>query len=261
MGDQITIDTIPTITVKKYKKGQKLGNWQNVDSGKITMYINRATVFEFAMNKIDLKQFLNKDKMNQCAKDAAEQQAIFIDTEGLSELYAYADSVNYGAAAGRKSSAYNIGATTTPIPLTEANILRYILMCQAVCDEQNLPKDNRWMVLPTWGTFLLNNSDIKDASMTGESTSLLINGHRIGRIGNFMLYGSNLYTPISDSGYSCYPILFGHKSAISFASQLTDVEYFDKLENDIGKAMRGFQLYDWKVTKASSLGYLYARMG
>ena len=119
------------------------------------------------------------------------------------------------------------------------------------------------MVLPTWATFLLNNSDIKDASLTGEKPSLLVNGHRIGRVGNFMVHQSNLYTPIVDGGASatCYPIIFGHKSAITFASQLNDIEYFDKLENDIGKAMRGFQLYDWKTVKTESMGVLYVKMG
>lgn len=203
----------------------------------------------------------NKDKMNQCAKDAAEQQAIYVDTEALSELYPYAAAANCGATAGRKSGLYNIGVTGSPIPLTETNILRYILMAQAVGDEQNWPKDNRWMVLPTWAAFLLNNSDIKDASLTGSGPSLLVNGHRIGKIGNFQLFESNLYTPITDGAWSCYPILFGHKSAISFASQLNDVEYFDKLESTVGKGMRGIQLYDWKVTKEESMGYVYSRMG
>lgn len=161
LGDRITIDTIPTIVISKYTKGMNLNDWQDVDSPKIDMYINRATVFKFKMDKIDLAQFLNKDKMNQCAKDAAEQQAIYIDTEALSELYAYAAAANCGAAAGRKSGLYNVGATGSPIPLTESNILRYILMCQAIGDEQNWPRDNRWLVLPTWATFLLNNSDSK----------------------------------------------------------------------------------------------------
>lgn len=108
---------------------------------------------------------------------------------------------------------------------------------------------------------LFDNKLIKDASLTGEGSSLLVNGHRIGRIGNFQVYQSNLYTPITDGAFSCYPILFGHKSAISFASQLNEVEYFDKLETTVGKGMRGIQLYDWKVTKEESMGYLYARMG
>lgn len=202
----------------------------------------------------------NKDKLNQCAKDAAEQQAIYVDTEALSELYAYADADNVGATAGRKSGLYNMGYATAAIPLTETNILRYILMAQAVGDEQNWPSDNRFMVLPTWATFLLNNSDIKDASLTGSGPSNLVNGRRIGKIGNFTLYQSNLYTPVTDT-YQCYNILFGHRSAISFAAQLNEVEYFDKLEGTVGKGMRGIQLYDWKVTKPASLGVLYARMG
>jgi hypothetical protein len=261
LGDRITIDTIPTITISKYTKGMNLNDWQDVDSPSVEMYINRATIFKFKMDKIDIAQFLNKDKMNQCAKDAAEQQAIYVDTEALSELYAYADPTNQGATAGRKSGLYNLGVTGTPVVLTEANILRYILMCQAVGNEQNWPKTDRWLVLPTWANFLLEDSDIKDAHFAGDGPSLLVNGHRIGRIGNFQVYESNLYTPISDSGYECYPILFGHKSAISFASQLNEVEYFDKLESTVGKGMRGIQLYDWKVTKGVSLGVLYARMG
>jgi hypothetical protein len=80
----------------------------------------------------------------------------------------------------------------------------------------------------------------------------------LGKLGKFTLYSSNLYTPISDSGQSCYPIMFGHKSAIAFAAQLEEVEYFDKLETTFGKGMKGLMVYDWKTVKSEALGMWYA---
>ena len=95
--------------------------------------------------------------------------------------------------------------------------------------------------------------------MTGDSKSTLRTG-RIGEIDGWALYTSNLYTPITDT-YSCYTVMFGHKSAIAFASQLTETEYFEKLETTFGKGMKSLNVFDWDVIKSESLGMMYARKG
>lgn len=256
-GDRVTIQNVPTVTVyKKQKNGTT--QWQNLKADGVTMYVNRAIEFAFRMDNIDIKQFKNKAYMDLCAADAAEQQKIFIDTEFLGEVYADAPAENKGATAGKRSGKYNAGATGAPVTISKTNVLDRIAYMSGIGKEQNWPAGEWWMVIPTWMSVLLEVSDLKDASMTGGG-STLING-RLGKFGKFTLYETNLYTPVTDvaaGNLDCYNVVFGHKSAICAASQLTETDYFPKFENTSGKGMRGQQVYDWKTVKPEALGVLY----
>ncbi len=255
MGDKVVINTTPDVVVNKYYKGKQT-SWQDLNSAAVEMNITRAIDFAFKMDKIDLKQFQDKGFMDKCATDAAQQQKIYIDSEFLGSIYADAGTANKGTAAGRKTGGYNLGTTGSGIAVTKTNIIDKILDLSGVAEEQNWPEDNRWLVLPSHFTVLLQQSDLKDTSMTG-AESTLPNG-RLGKLGKFTIYSSNLYTPVETNRYN---ILFGHQSAICFASQLVEVEYFDKLETTFGSGMKGLQVYDWKVTKPESMGVWYAYKG
>jgi hypothetical protein len=128
-----------------------------------------------------------------------------------------------------------------------------ILELSGVANEQNWPTSGRWVILPAHFTVLLKQSDLKDASLTGDGKSTLRTG-RIGMIDEWEIFTSNLYTAQTSS----YTVMFGHKSAIAFAMQLVDVELHEKLETTFGKGMKGLQVFDWKVVKPESLGCLFA---
>lgn len=266
MGDKVIINTLPDVNIQAYKKGGTV-NWQLLESDGLTMTVDRANYFAFKMDKVDLAQFANKKYMDEASNDASSQQKIYIDNEFLLNIGGIAaggtdclaSSDNFGQTAGRKTSSYNLGYSGNAIALTKTNILDKILDLSGVAAEQNWPEDNRFVVLPSHFTTLLKQSDLKDASMTGDSKSTLRSG-RLGMIDNWELFSSNLYTAISDTN-NCYTVLFGHRSGISFATQLLDTEYFDKLETTFGKGMKGLQVYDWKVVKSTSLGMLYAYKG
>jgi hypothetical protein len=267
MGDKVVITTLPDVTISDYQKGANI-NWEDLESAAVEMTMDRAKYWAFKMDKIDIKQFTNKKYMDEAAGDAAMQMKITVDTQFIYDISAAsaqtagatgtrAHANNYGTTAGRKSSAINLGgANPNGIQLTKTNILDKLIDMGVVADEQNWPETDRWIVLPAIFIGLLKQSDIKDASMTGDGTSTLRNG-RIGMIDRWTIYSSNLYTTISDT-QTFYPVIFGHKSAIAFATQLTETEFFDKLETTFGKGMKGLQVYDWKTVKPESLGMLYA---
>ena len=186
------------------------------------------------------------------------QMKIAVDTQILGSVYADADSFNVGATAGFRSQSYNLGATTTPISLTKANVLDYIVDLGVVLTEQNIPDEDRWIVLPAWACGLIKKSDLKDASLTGDGKSILRNG-RIGMIDNFTIFSSNNLTPVLDTVY-CYNIMAGHKSAISFASQLVNMEQL-RNPNDFGDIVRGLHVYGFKTIKPQALAVLYATKG
>lgn len=254
MGDKVVIRTVPDVTVNDYTKDMVI-TYQNLNSAAVELNINKAKYFAFKLDKIDIKQ-IDIDMLDKSAQDASEQMKVKIDDGFLADIYTGASSLNKGATAGRKSADINLGATGTPITISKTNVLDYIVDCGVVLDEQNLPESDRWIVIPAWMSGMIKKSDLKDASLSGDGTSILRNG-RLGLIDRFTLFNTNLYTKVTDGANSCYNIIFGHKSAICFAAQLTETEYFDKFETTFGSGMKGLNLYDYKAIKPESFGVLY----
>ena len=78
-------------------------------------------------------------------------------------------------------------------------VLDFITQCGQVLDEANIPESGRWMVIPSWMASLIKQSDLRNASIAGDMTSVLRNG-RLGEIDRFTLYYSNLLPTVDTSG-------------------------------------------------------------
>lgn len=257
MGDKVKIRTVPDITIRDYQKGGNLV-YQRPESANVELNIDKAKYFAFTVDNIDKFQS-DINLMDKWAADGGEQMKIATDTGILADIYADVASANKGATAGAQSSSFNLGATAAPVVLTASNVLEAITACSTVADEQNWPESGRWMVIPPWMRFLLVNSDLKVASLTGDDKSILRNG-RVGMIDRFVLYQSNNVATTSDSGFTCYNVIFGHKSGLTFASQMTQMETL-KAESTFGDLVRGLNVYGYETIKTVSLGLLYARKG
>ncbi|HKJ72978.1 MAG TPA: hypothetical protein VKA19_02585, partial [Alphaproteobacteria bacterium] len=107
--------------------------------------------------------------------------------------------------------------------IDKTNVLDFIADLGSVLDEQNVPESDRWLVAPPWFTNLIKKSDLKDASLSGDNTSIMRNG-RLGMIDRFTIYQSNLMAKTTDGSYSVTNMIAGHKSALTFASQLLNNE-------------------------------------
>lgn len=223
------------------------------------MRVNKASDFAVVRDDVDQAQFWDKDFLGKLAQDASKKINIKIDTGLLGSVYVDAAATNKGVAAGAKTGFYNLGATGSPLAITKTNILDIIHnRMQSVASEANWDDEDCFLAMPTWMKGLLNVSDYKDESMTGMPSSL--KGGKFGKIGMFQSYQTNLYTGISDSGKTAFPVLFGSKSAIAFVSQLSKTQYFPNLEATSGSGMAGINLYDWKVINSELLGVLYCYM-
>lgn len=257
MGDKVNIRTVPTITIRDYQKGGNL-TYERPESPNVELNINKAKYFGFTVDDIDKFQS-DLNLLDDWAGDAGEQMKISIDTLILTDTVADVPSANKGLTAGRKSASFNLGVTGTPYVLTFANVVELITACSTVADEQNWPESGRWMVIPPWMRFVLMNSDLKNASLAGDETSILRNG-RLGMIDRFMIYVSNNILTASDGGFTCYNVLFGHKSGLTFASQMTQMESL-KAESTFGTLVRGLNVFGYEAIKPESLGLAYVRRG
>ena len=237
--------------------GQAL-QYTNMITTVTELLIDQGKYFGMPINDVEKKQ-ADINFVNSWADDAAQQLKIAVDRDILGTIYADPAAENKGLTAGKISASINLGVTGTPVSLSSSTILDKVIELGQVLDEQNMPETDRWLLLPPWAAAKLKMSPLQQAYMTGDSTSPVRNG-KIGSIDRFTIYTSNLLASVKDGSDICYNILGGHKSALTFASQITESELVDN-PYDFGKLMRGLQVYGFKVVKPESMFTLYAKIG
>ena len=246
-GDEVIIRTVASITITDYVKGAKL-NYEQPESPNVSLKINKGKSFSFELKRVDEHQS-DINLMNEWSEDGGNQMKVAVDTDVLGGVYADAHATNSGNAAGKRSGDIKLGTSAAPLALDKSNILDALVDYGTCLDEQTVPEPNRWVVLPPKGCGLIKKSDLRDASVSGDGTSLLRNG-RLGMIDRFTIYSSNLLNVSAGK----YDIIFGHKSAITFAGQITHME---KLPNpyDFGELCRSLFVFGFEVIKGESLGH------
>jgi len=248
MGDTVNIRTTPEITVQTYVKGQTL-TVEQPDKPKLQLLIDKGEYFACIEDDVDEVQ-ADINMMDQWSKDASERMKLKIDTRVLTDMLTDVHASNKGITAGRVSGNIDIGVAGDPVALTKTNVIESIVNMGTVLDEANCPEGDRFLVIPAKVGGLIKQSDLKDASITGDGSSPLRNG-RLGMIDRFTVYVShNLYKSGSE-----YSVIGGHKMGFTFASQMTNMETI-RSETTFGNIIRGLQVYGYKVVKPEALATL-----
>lgn len=251
-GDKVWIRTVPDISIFDYTKGSSLPI-QRPESSKISLNIDRAKGWNFAVDNIDKFQS-DIPFMDKWAMDASTQLKIRWDTDYLGSIYLSAAAANKGALAGKQSASINLGAAGAPLQLTTANVVNFLIDCGNVLDEQSVPEEDRFVILPAWAVALLKKSNLQQAYLTGDTVSVIRNG-RVGDIDRFTVYSSNLLSTFIDSSGGnpkCWNAIAGQKSAVTFASQFTENDTI-KAESTFGWLARGLQVCGWQVINPVAL--------
>ena len=247
MGDTVNIRTTPEITIRSYVKGQTL-TVENPDKPKIQLTIDKGEYFACIEDDVDKVQS-DINLMDTWSKDASERMKIKIDQRVLAAIVADVSADNEGATAGRITNNIDLGTTGSPIAITKSNVLDYIVDLGTVLDEANCPEGNRFLVIPAKMAGMIKKSDLKDASLTGDGTSVLRNG-RLGMIDRFTIYMSH-NLPVSSGKFD---IIAGHKMGFTFASQMTEMETI-RAESTFGNIVRGLQVYGYQTVKPEALAH------
>jgi hypothetical protein len=253
-GDKVKIRTIPTITISNYTKGMNLTN-QVPDSAPVELNIDQGKYFSLVLDDVDAVQ-TDLKLMDIFTNDATEQMKIAIDGDILNGTKAAAVAANKGNTAGVISGNLVLGTDAAPRSVTSSTILDLFLDAGQALDEQNVPETGRWLVIPSWMAAMVKRSDLKQAYLTGDSVSPLRNG-KLGMIDRFMVYVSN-NLPKTNDGDSY--LMAGTKDAITFASQMTNVETIRSTAT-FGNIVRGLNVYGYGVIKPEALVNMVAVKG
>ena len=263
IGDTVIINTIPTITISNYQVGQNLA-YEVPAPSTLTLTINKGKYFGVNVN--NLLELQAKPKLMEVfTNDAAMQMKIKIDQDVLAGTFNGGAATNQGATAGKISGGYNLGTDTAPVTLTAANILSNITALSSVLDEANVPETDRWLIITPTERQILMQSNLAQAQFMGDGQSVLRNG-KIGSIDRFTVFVSNL-TPRAavnttwaggaNTSAKRHAIMAGHKSGITFASQIAKVESLQN-PNDFGTLVRGLNVYGYAIAQADAVALLVA---
>ena len=272
-GDSVIIRSLPDIDISDHKKGQQL-DFTYPTSESITLEINKGKYYAFVADDVDIAQTDIKSFVNEFTSDAAYQLRNKIEIDVLGGVIAGPHAKNKGNAAGLSSGTIQLGTANNPIQLSNSTIIDKIIECGQVLDEQNVPEEGRYFLLPPRVISMLKQStDLKAANLTGDAVSPIRNG-QVGMIDRFTIYSTNnLATdaavtdnqeeePDSDanddvSATNVSNMMFGHKAGITFASQMIKSESMVN-PHGFGQLYRGLQVYGYKVVKPQAIGNLYA---
>jgi len=270
LGDKIIINQIPTLTVNTYVVGAGL-NYEVPAPSTIELQIDRAKYFAFQVNDV-IEHQSKPNLMDMFTNDATMQLKIAVDSNVLYNTFTSAAASNIGATAGVNSGSYNLGTESSPVTLTGSNVLQVITSFSGVLDEQNIPETDRWLLIDPYTRNLLMQSNLAQAQFMGDAQSMVRTG-KIGRIDRFDVYVSN-NLPRINASQAYYTsgagdetsitatasptkrrvIMAGHKSAISFASQITKTETV-RNPADFGDYIRSLMVYGFKVVKPEALTF------
>jgi hypothetical protein len=266
-GDLVNIRTRPTITISDYEVNQDL-TVQRPSSTPTSLLIDKGKYFNLALDDV-MEIQSDIDLLSTWAEDASEQMKIAVDTDVLGALSSVTDTdisdLNKSDNSGAISGDINLGDYGGPVYVNAASqgtgigndnsndraIIDFITDMGQVLDEQNIPESGRWLIIPAWLAARIKRSELKDASLSGDGTSILRNG-RLGMIDRFTIYLSNLLLPLG--GYADeWPLLFGTNAALTFASQFTKMETI-RSERSFSNLLRGLQIYGYKVVNGVAMG-------
>jgi len=256
-GDAVWIRQDPVITVRDYRKGQNLVNEQPESTAQ-QLLIDHGKYWSFVSFDLDKVQTDLKNCLGRWSESGSYEITKAIDPEVFAAMIAGASSDNCGDTAGIVSNDIELGTATSGRAVTKANALELLVDCGTVLDEQNVPEEGRWAIISARMAGLIQKSDLKDAALTGDSTSVIRNG-RLGEIARFELFQSNLLPTTGLSASEAY-VIFGTKAATTFATQMVS----SKIQDDpfgFGQLHRGLNVYGFKVVRSVGVGYAVAAIG
>lgn len=244
-GDTVKINTLGTVTVGNYTRNTDMTDPQTLSGTQQTLTIDQSKYFNFQIDDLDKAQ-TNPKLMQQAMVEASYALRNTCDAFIAATM-----------AAGAKSSNV-IGTAASPIKLTAADVINYFVDLQVKLDDENVPEQGRFVVIPPVVYGLIEKSD-KFQYTEGNMTQVVRNG-QVGRLAGFDVIKANTVPKAKGTGSGnpdYYKIIAGHSIATTFAEQINDVEGY-RMEKRFADAVKGLHLYGAKVVRPEALAVLNA---
>lgn len=238
-GDTVLINSVADPTVKDYVKGSDIDPPEEPDGAQQVLEITEAKYLNVMIDDIDARQG-KPERMREVLSRGAFRLAQAAD-QFMAAKYTEIASGNM------------IGSDASPVVPTADTLYEHIIDLSVILDENDVPADGRFIVLPPWCRGLLQKDD-RFASFGTTENRGVIRGTPIKMVDNLAVYISN---NVPNTAGTKYKIIAGHPDAWSFADQIPldgpgALEAY-RPERRFGDAMKGLHVYGGSVTRPYAL--------
>jgi len=235
-GDTVKINSIGRITIGDYD-GTDIGAPEELQDSQLMLAITEAKFFNFKIDDVDAAQS-NINLMNDATQEAAWGLADAADTF-IAALLAADVSVDSVLTA----------LTSVGTGATDDDAYEALVDLDVKLTENNVPRPNRWCVVPPWVEGLLR-KDPRFVSFGTDKNRQQLRGEPVGEASGFTLWISN-NVPLSSTTYT---ILAGYKGAATFAEQIPPKSFEAyRPEGLFADALKGLHVYGAKVSRPYAL--------
>jgi len=226
-GDTVHVNQIGDITISPYAPGKTTITVEQLKSVQSILTVDQGHYYAFGVGDVDKVQ-ATPNLTDLAALRAAFGLAHVIDSY-VASFYSQAGA----SITSHGSTAVNSG-----------NVIGLIGYVGQVMDENNVPTDGRWGVVPPWFALSLGLANILKRT---ENVDLIKTGY-IGSaptLGFDFYMSNNIVTTGTAPDYTS-KLMFGRKPAMTFAQQVLENEAYRSHE-DFSDVVRGLLVYGAKV--------------
>ncbi len=224
-GDIVKVRTFGNVTISDYTRDQTI-SFQALTDPMQELSVDQQKYFAFKIDDLDKAQ-ADMNILEGYAGRAAIAIRNIVDSRLLGH-YADVDANNV------------VGTDVSPIVLTSTNIYGYIADLGEMLDTDNIPAEDRHLVLtPKYKTMLLKSDEFTRATSLGDK--VIQNGY-IGNVAGFSVHVSTNLQPVS----GVVNLMAFNREFVSFASQVNKIEHV-RPYNMFADAVKGLYLYGSKV--------------
>lgn len=247
VGNTVLINSIGDPTIFDYTKNTDMPPPETLTGSQKSLTITQAKAFNFQVDDVDKKQ-AKPEVMSTALARVAYRLADVEDQYLAATLYA-------------GSTTNSIGTLATPIvaPTPTAGsggAYEQLVDLGVKLDENNVPTDGRWVVVPPWYHGVLT----KDTRFVSYAAIDVLYNRQVGQAAGFSVLVSNNTPAVaapSGAGNTTTRniVIAGHQMAGTLAEQINQVEAF-RPERRFGDAVKGLHLYGAAVIRAEALAIL-----
>jgi N4-gp56 family major capsid protein len=231
-GDRVHFHSFADLTIATYTKDSTTISYENLTDSRVTLLIDQSKYFAFHVDDINTAQ-MRPDIIDAAADRASYQLAQVAD--------AYVASLYTGASSSNPDNIIEVTQGTA------ANIYSKFVGLAQRMDENNLPTEGRYCIIPPWVLALLRQDN---TFVTQASPETVLNG-QVGQVAGISLLVSN-NVPVTGTPTDDYHCAAGVANAIGYAEQIVNLEGL-RLEGSFADGVRGLHLYGAKVLQPELL--------
>ena len=238
-GDTVRINQVGDVSIATYTRNSTSVSPEELSDMQTELKIDQSNHFAFSIDDLDMAQAQGQDG---------------VLAEGTRKgAYGLADTVDQRLAGLYASNGLAQNTNDSPVDMTSVNVEDEFLACAETMDENNIPREGRYAIIPPWAHTKLILAGITNLSQNNDTW---VNGY-IGRALGFNFYMSNNVSKNSSSWDKTRIMCGVAGETMAYAQQLLKIEAY-RPEGSFSDAVKGLHLSGSKILRPDMGLTLYA---